>query len=159
MKIIYFCNALLNYFFLSKNNSSSNNFSFKIILLFLFCLTLFHCRIMGENTVDVYNITDLILISIKRWEERKRRGRWDGGSEAYYTILFIVHFHLFPLSFLLPLRREHLSPEQMKRFKELSKHVESRDMTKELKKRYMYLLWPHPLTTPSQSHRWTKKRI
>ncbi|XP_019854512.1 PREDICTED: ankyrin repeat domain-containing protein 13C-A-like [Amphimedon queenslandica] len=51
---------------------------------------------VGNYTADVYNITDLILISRKR--------------------------------------REHLTPEQIKHFEELSKQVESGNIAKELEK-------------------------
>ena len=63
----------------------------------------------------------------------------------FVIYLFIVHFHLSSPSLssspslLLPLRREHLSPEQIKRFEELSKRVESGDITKELEKEVLVM--------------------
>ena len=69
-------------------------------------------------------------------------------------VKFIIHFiyctflSLLFLSLPLPLRREHLSPEQIKRFEELSKRVESGDITKELEKEVLVMTTPldHTLT-------------
>ena len=64
-------------------------------------------------------------------------------EEVKFSIhLFIIHFYLSSPSLLLPLRREHLSPEQIKRFEELSKRVESGDITKELEKEVLVVTTP-----------------
>ena len=69
-----------------------------------------------------------------------------GGSEL--SLLYIYLLYIFTSSplFLLPLRWEHLSPEQIKCFEELSKHVESGDITKELEKEVLVM------TTSPYSH-------
>ena len=69
-------------------------------------------------------------------------------------VKFSIQFYLLCISisplplFPLPLRREHLSPEQIKRFEELSKRVESGDITKELEKEVLVMTTPldHTLT-------------
>lgn len=74
---------------------------------------------VGEYTADVHHLSDLILISRKRWEKKKQHS---------------LHRILYDDEFVTYIRREHLTPEQIKKWDELSKKVESGDITEELTK-------------------------
>ena len=77
---------------------------------------------VGEYMADVYNVSDLILIS------RKRYGSCPRSNHGY--IYYVCHMHAILYNVY---RREHLTPEQIRRWEEISKKVEAGDIADELR--------------------------